>query len=92
MAARSWYQKLFVRTGACDSDASAAEAESQDADTQFALGVSHGNRRGVLQDFALAAQCYRKAADQNHCLAQFNLGVMCARGQGMPLDDAEAAR
>src|SRR5207249_3160915 len=27
---------------------------------------------------------------QNHCLAQFNLGMMLAQGQGMPRDDAAA--
>jgi len=33
---------------------------------------------------------YMKAADQNHALAQFNLGVMFASGQGVPRDDAKA--
>ena len=37
-----------------------------------------------------AAHWYRKAADQSHALAQFNLGVMYARGQGVDRDDATA--
>jgi TPR repeat protein len=35
---------------------------------------------------------YRKAADQGNAEAQYNLGVMYANGQGVPRDDAEAAR
>ena len=43
-----------------------------------------------MQDLLHAAQWYRKAADQNHYLAQFNLGVMYASGQGVLRDDAAA--
>ena len=32
----------------------------------------------------------RKAADQSHSLAQFNLGMMYARGQGMIRDDEQS--
>ncbi len=35
---------------------------------------------------------YRKASEQNHPLAQFNLGLMYAKGEGVPQDDAEAVR
>ena len=31
-------------------------------------------------------------AEQGNAVAQFNLGVMYANGQGVPKDDAEAAR
>ena len=34
----------------------------------------------------------RKAADQGKAEAQFYLGVMYAKGQGVPQDDAEAAK
>src|SRR5205085_11023299 len=42
-------------------------------------------------DMPQAAQWYRKAALQNHLLAQFNLSIMLARGQGIGQNDAEAA-
>ena len=38
------------------------------------------------QDYALAVQWYRKAADQGNADAQFNLGVMYANGQGVLQD------
>jgi TPR repeat protein len=42
------------------------------------------------QDFAAAARWYLKAAQQQHPLAQFNLGLLYAHGQGVPRDDAQA--
>ncbi len=44
------------------------------------------------QDYAEAATWLRKAAEQGHARAQFNLGCMYDRGQGVPKDDCEAAR
>ena len=34
----------------------------------------------------------RQAAEQGDATAQFNLGVMYAKGEGVPQDDAEAVR
>ena len=34
--------------------------------------------------------CYRKAAEQGHAPAQFNLGDMYRDGEGVPQDDVEA--
>ena len=45
----------------------------------------------VPEKDAEAAAWYRRAADQGHALAQFNLANMYASGQGVTLDDAEAA-
>ena len=42
------------------------------------------NGQGVAQDFKAALVWYRKAADQGHAEAQFNLGAMYANGQGVP--------
>ena len=64
-----------------------AKAHSGDADAQFSLGLHHGVAVGDALDFVESAQWYRKAADQDHTLAQYNLGVMFARGQGMPQND-----
>lgn len=65
-------------------------APSEDAENQFNLGVKFASVKGAAQDFVQAAECYRKAAGQNHALAQFNLGVMYAAGQGVAMDAAES--
>jgi len=43
-----------------------------------------------MQDYAEAARWYRKAADQGDAGAQFDLGLMYCRGQGVTQDYAEA--
>ena len=42
------------------------------------------------QDFAKAAEWYRKAADQGIVEAEYNLGVLYSNGQGVPKDQTEA--
>ena len=64
-------------------------ADRGDAEAQFSLGLKFAGE-GAAQDYAQAASWYLKAADQNHCLAQFNLGIMYAAGQGMPRDEAKS--
>ena len=44
------------------------------------------------EDDAEAVRWYRLAAEQGHASAQFNLGLMYARGLGVSEDDAEAVR
>ena len=50
--------------------------------------VSANNRR----DFALAERLFRPLAEQGHALAQFYLGVMYDKGQGVPQDAQEALK
>ena len=71
------------------SSCTRADADAGNADAQFgvALRLAAGP---VPHDFTQAAQWYRKAADQNHRLAQFNLGQMFAHGQGVERDDSTA--
>ena len=45
---------------------------------------------GVAKDKAEAVSWYRKAADQGHAVAQFNLGVCYAKGTDIAKDKAEA--
>ena len=45
---------------------------------------------GVAENDAEAAKWYRKAADQGHADAQYNLGLMYAQGEGVPEDDVQA--
>ena len=66
------------------------DAPSGDAESQFDRAVKFASGQGAAQDYAQAAACYRKAADQSHPLAQFNLGIMYAEGHGMIPDAAES--
>jgi hypothetical protein len=45
---------------------------------------------GVQQDNAEAVRLYRKAAEQGYLNAQYNIGVMCAEGQGVGEDLVQA--
>ena len=47
---------------------------------------------GVHQSDKEAVTWYRKAADQGHVNAQFNLGVKYVNGQGVPKSDKEALK
>jgi TPR repeat protein len=64
-------------------------AAEGNAEAQFALGFSLAAGASP-QDYASAMEWYQKAADQNHHLAQFNLGQMFAQGQGMPASNSMA--
>ena len=50
------------------------------------------NGQGVPQDYAEAARWFRRAAEQEHPKAQYNLGVMYNNGHVVLQDYAEAAR
>jgi TPR repeat protein len=43
-------------------------------------------------DYSTAARLYRPLADEGNLLAQYNLGLMYAKGQGVPRNDIEAVR
>lgn len=48
----------------------------ENAQTQFERGRAYEKGQGVPQDDAQALAWYRKAAEQGHAKAQYNLGVM----------------
>jgi tetratricopeptide (TPR) repeat protein len=52
----------------------------------------YGNGEGVTLDDAEALKWYRKAAEQGHVSAQYNLGVMYGKGEGVTQDYAEALK
>jgi uncharacterized protein len=56
------------------------------------LSTNSANARGlgVPRDQTQAAAWYSKAADQGHPVAQYNLGVIYERGQGVTQDYARA--
>lgn len=64
-------------------------AALEDAEAQFARAffLAAGP---APQDYAQAREWYQRAADQDHHLAQFNLGQMFAHGQGMPKSNSMA--
>ena len=67
-----------------------SKAEAGDAYSQFKLGASYGQGKGVPQDYAEAVKLIRLAADQGNANAQYNVGVMYYKGQGVRKDNAEA--
>src|ERR1051325_5192233 len=60
-------------------------ANEGNADAQFCVAFKFACR-GTKDSYVLAAEWYRRAAEQGHALAQFNLGVMYSRGQGFERD------
>ena len=70
-----------------------AKAEKGDAQSQFELSGSFlFGDYGAAKNEAEAVKWYRKAADQGHASAQFNLGLMYAKGEGVAKDEAEAVK
>ncbi|MDR2876378.1 MAG: sel1 repeat family protein, partial [Methylobacillus sp.] len=69
-------------------------SNAQDGDklAQYALGRVYDFGQGAPQDYAQAAQWYRKAAEQNHPDAQYSLGLMYELGQGTQQNYGQAAR
>jgi TPR repeat protein len=52
----------------------------------------YSNGKGVPEDDAEAVKWYRKAAEQGHEFAQYNLGLMYANGRGVAADKNEARK
>ena len=73
-----------------DVEAVKAKAEAGDAEAQKTLGECYSNGQGVKQDYAQAAQWYRKAADQGNAAAQAALGELYEVGQGVQRDDGRS--
>jgi TPR repeat protein len=86
-----WYRKWLGGRQESALDTAEINADHEDAEVQFGLGLKFANDTSPAQDYAQAVHWYRKAADQSHALAQFNLGVMYSRGQGVERDEAIAA-
>ena len=51
-------------------------AEQGDVDAQNKLGVMYYRGEGVPQDYSHAVSWFRKAAEQGHAVAQYNVGLM----------------
>src|SRR5689334_19428800 len=83
-----WLSLLFPAIARKSAYGAALQkAECGDAEAQFGLGLRF-SVDGHMQDLPKAAEWYRRAASQNHPLAQFNLGIMLSHGQGIKRDDS----
>ncbi len=60
--------------------------------TAHAADFDAGVKAYERGDYATALRLFRQLADQGHAKAQFNLGYMYNKGQGVPLDYAVAVR
>ena len=70
-----------------------AEAEKGDAKAQFELGGAfYSGKFGLATNYVEAVKWFRKAAEQNHAQAQFNLGVCYGNGEGVAKDAVEAVK
>lgn len=58
----------------------------------FENGVKYYFGRGVPRDYAEGVKWFRKAAEQNHAKAQYNLGKCHTRGEGVERDYTEAVK
>src|ERR1051325_2743741 len=87
---KPWYRRMFSTTRPSPPDliSTRTKAEGGDAAAQFFLGVHYSCYEGAAQDLPQAAQWYRRAAVQNHSLAQLNLGLMLEQGLGAERDTA----
>ena len=87
-----WYRRIFSSAPESGLKSALAKAGLGDADARFGLGLKYstGSGEGIAQDLAQAAEWYRKAAEQDHALAQFNLSLMFASGEGVLQSDTIA--
>jgi TPR repeat protein len=70
-----------------------ADTQGGLADAQYRLGViCEIGDLGVTQNYKVAAEWYRHAAEQGFALAQFKLGGLYDFGRGVPQDYEEAVR
>jgi TPR repeat protein len=68
-----------------------AKAESGDAQARNELGEAYyAGKRGVARNPVEAVKWFRKAAEQNHPVAQSNLGVCYERGDGVGKYEVES--
>jgi TPR repeat protein len=82
----AWYRDVLFPDS--KQAGAAAAAESGDAEAQCGLGLKFSHA-GTGRDPGQAVRWFRRAALQDHALAQFNLGVMLTNGDGVPQDIAE---
>lgn len=89
MGLQYWWRRRRAKAGSRENETVArAPAVSGVADAQFGLGLFLITDVQGRRELSEVAQWYEKAPRQGHALAQFNLAVMFARGQGVRRDEA----
>lgn len=68
------------------------KANAGDPVSQFELSIRYLTGRGFKADTAKAVYWSRRAAEQNHLLARFNLGIFQFNGWGTPWNPFDAYR
>ena len=63
-----------------------------DFHANFNVGLLYYFGQGVEQNYTKAFECYEKAADQGHAVAQFNLGLMYLDGRGVNQSSIEGVK
>ncbi len=66
------------------------KAFAGDADAQYTFGFIYYTGEEVTKDVAEAFYWFKRAAEQEHVIAQNILGMMYAKGEGIPGDSARA--
>jgi TPR repeat protein len=89
-AFRKPFRKLFSSPQKPALETAPPRADYKDAEVQYHLGLKFASGEGAALDYAQAVEWYRKAAEQNHFLAQCNLGMMYAHGQGVTRDPVQS--
>lgn len=77
-------------TAVSSTVAGPASVVREDAETQFRRAVAFEHGDGRPQDYEQALKWYRKAGDQGHRQALFNLAKMYADGRGVRQNNGEA--
>ena len=68
-------------------------ADAGDAATEcYIRGWCYANGRGVIQNDEQAVEWYRRAAEQGHTIAQYDLSWMYQHGRGVSQNSSEAAQ
>jgi len=83
------YEVIANRTPSPQRD---LDTRNHIATALYAIGVKFERGVDVPGDLVEAARCYRRAADQGHAMAQFNLGSMYIYGRGVESDHIQAVR
>ena len=88
MAAPNWFNRILFGAPPRAQESLQSQAANGNADAQFTLAL----RFSLKDDYINAAAWYLKAAQQDHSLAQFNLGIIHSKGQGVARDSVQACQ
>lgn len=99
-AAHAWYEKALAAFLSAEKEKPKPYLEyrigkmyAAGLGTEHKVNCSEGAREGGLgRDYGQAASWFQEAVDKDHKYAQYSLGCLYYRGQGVSQDDAQALR